>query len=90
MPGAKNQSVTGIFLPCTSGGRAGRWPPCRAVLCASLWPDPVDENCPPGFRDAAALSLCYFAEQVQHDEKLAVLCNNHWSRWIRTKKLEQH
>ncbi len=57
---------------------------CRAVLCASLWPDPVDENCPSGFRDAAALSLCYFAEQLQHDEKLAVLCKNHWTRWIRT------
>jgi putative DNA methylase len=22
---------------------------CRAVLCASLWPDPVDENCPEAF-----------------------------------------
>jgi hypothetical protein len=20
---------------------------CRAVLCAALWPDPADENCPP-------------------------------------------
>ena len=57
---------------------------CRAVLCASLWPDPVDEACPQGFRDAASLALCYFAEQVQHDEKLAALCKNHWTRWIRT------
>ena len=22
---------------------------CRAVLCASLWPDPADPNCPPAF-----------------------------------------
>lgn len=26
---------------------------CRAVICAALWPDPVDENCPVAFRDAA-------------------------------------
>lgn len=57
---------------------------CRAVLCASLWPDPVDDACPQGFRDAAAVAICYFADQVQRDEKLAVLCKNHWARWIRT------
>ncbi|NLF59793.1 MAG: DUF1156 domain-containing protein, partial [Lentisphaerae bacterium] len=22
---------------------------CRAVVCAALWPDPADENCPPEF-----------------------------------------
>ena len=26
---------------------------CRAVLCASLWPDPGDEQCPPSFREIA-------------------------------------
>src|SRR5579864_5118553 len=26
---------------------------CRAVLCASLWPDPADDNCPQLFRDVA-------------------------------------
>src|SRR5262245_31774977 len=26
---------------------------CRAVLCASLWPDPADERCPESFRDVA-------------------------------------
>jgi adenine-specific DNA methylase len=26
---------------------------CRAVLCASLWPDPADPNCPDSFRVAA-------------------------------------
>lgn len=30
---------------------------CRAVLCASLWPDPADELCPPLFRDAARKSM---------------------------------
>lgn len=27
---------------------------CRAVTCAALWPDPVDENCPTEFRAVAA------------------------------------
>jgi len=26
---------------------------CRAVICASLWPDPVDELCPANFRKVA-------------------------------------
>src|SRR5246127_116218 len=26
---------------------------CRAVLCAALWPDPADPNCPDSFRAAA-------------------------------------
>src|SRR5213595_846972 len=26
---------------------------CRAVLCATLWPDPADTNCPPAFLDVA-------------------------------------
>jgi putative DNA methylase len=26
---------------------------CRAVVCASLWPDPADPNCPKSFREAA-------------------------------------
>lgn len=26
---------------------------CRAIICASLWPDPADKNCPPVFRESA-------------------------------------
>src|SRR3989338_3073117 len=26
---------------------------CRAVICASLWPDPADPNCPEKFRQKA-------------------------------------
>ena len=26
---------------------------CRAVICASLWPDPADEHCPSAFEEAA-------------------------------------
>src|SRR5260370_2481973 len=48
---------------------------CRAVICAALWPDPADENCPPAFIKAAKqamrdcgrsnLNLCS-AESMQH------------------------
>lgn len=57
---------------------------CRAVLCAALWPDPADENCPPAFREVAALALNWFAEQVRSDANLAKLCADHWTRWVRT------
>src|SRR5437660_1136529 len=57
---------------------------CRAVICAALWPDPVDKNCPQSFRDAAAKVLCDFAEKVRSDRDLAGLCQNHWTRWNRT------
>lgn len=30
---------------------------CRSVLCGMLWPDPVDENCPPLFREKARLLM---------------------------------
>src|SRR5512143_2809105 len=57
---------------------------CRAVLCAALWPDPADENCPQAFRDVAATALAYFADQVRTDPDLAKLCADHWTRWVRT------
>lgn len=37
---------------------------CRAVICAALWPDPADENCPQAFRDQAAGRITAFAEKV--------------------------
>src|SRR5882724_6200973 len=30
---------------------------CRAVILAALWPDPVDPNCPEGFRREAAARM---------------------------------
>ena len=57
---------------------------CRAVLCASLWPDPADEHCPQAFRDAAATALVAFAEQVRTNTNLAQLCASSWTRWSRT------
>ena len=37
---------------------------CRAVICASLWPDPADELCPPAFREAAVEQIRQFANRV--------------------------
>jgi adenine-specific DNA methylase len=36
---------------------------CRAVICAALWPDPVDPQCPAGFRTAAAEQLHRWARE---------------------------
>ena len=38
---------------------------CRAVACATLWPDPADACCPDSFRDAAIKILCLSDERVQ-------------------------
>lgn len=37
---------------------------CRAVICASLWPDPADELCPQAFREAAVVILKAFAQRA--------------------------
>ncbi|MGH8023451.1 MAG: DUF1156 domain-containing protein, partial [Limisphaerales bacterium] len=49
---------------------------CRAVICAALWPDPADENCPSAFRKAAAKIILDFAKKIIADTKLA---NEHCS-----------
>ena len=43
---------------------------CRAVICAALWPDPADENCPQAFRTAAARLITEFAEKVYNTNAL--------------------
>lgn len=48
---------------------------CRAVICASLWPDPADELCPQAFRDKALESIKAFAQKVVVDPKLAASCH---------------
>lgn len=37
---------------------------CRAVICASLWPDPADPLCPPAFREAAVKHIKAFAARA--------------------------
>src|SRR3954468_14522772 len=43
---------------------------CRAVICASLWPDPADPLCPQSFRDSAAGVLSQFAGSVYNKASL--------------------
>ncbi len=37
---------------------------CRAVVCAALWPDPADEFCSEGFREAARKIMLQWARQL--------------------------
>ena len=36
---------------------------CRAVVCASLWPDPGDKICPPRFIEAAKRLMAYWGKE---------------------------
>ena len=55
---------------------------CRAVICASLWPDPADENCPQAFRDAAARLMTEFAEKVYNTTSLhATASKESFGQW---------
>lgn len=49
---------------------------CRAVICASLWPDPADPACPQSFREAALCRLVELARRVCGQGKIqtANLC----------------
>ncbi len=38
---------------------------CRAVICASLWPDPADELCPEAFKDVARQRMLDWARYQQ-------------------------
>ncbi|MBW7864501.1 MAG: DUF1156 domain-containing protein [Candidatus Hydrogenedentes bacterium] len=50
---------------------------CRAVLCAALWPDPVDPLCPQAFRDAAAAAVNGFAKSVCESEAVLKILGDH-------------
>lgn len=55
---------------------------CRAVICAALWPDPVDPNCPPQFRKEAAQLITQFAKQAATSKELAETCApDTWQKW---------
>ncbi|MEA5563667.1 DUF1156 domain-containing protein [Planktothrix agardhii] len=55
---------------------------CRAVICASLWIDPVDELCPQVFRDQAVEIITKFAKKVATEKDLANHCSTeNWSKW---------
>jgi putative DNA methylase len=51
---------------------------CRAVICASLWIDPVDELCPQIFRDQAVEIITKFAQKAAAD---GCCSPENWSKW---------
>jgi len=61
---------------------------CRAVICAALWPDPADANCPQAFRDAAAQRIMDFARRADGDMKLLATSSEEGkARWAAMMKL---
>ncbi len=55
---------------------------CRAVLCAALWPDPADKECPQEFRTEACRLLSEFARLAASDKALAAKCSKEaWIKW---------
>ncbi len=55
---------------------------CRAVICAALWPDPVDLHCPQRFRDEASRLINEFARKAISDKELAAHCSHEsWTKW---------
>ncbi|MDS1348439.1 DUF1156 domain-containing protein [Planktothrix agardhii] len=55
---------------------------CRAVICASLWIDPVDSLCPQRFRDQAVEIITKFARKAATDKDLADHCpTENWDKW---------
>src|SRR6202034_2076508 len=62
---------------------------CRAVICAALWPDPVDPLCPQEFRDRAAQIITEFAKNAARKNELAKNCESDtWARWLCLAKPE--
>jgi putative DNA methylase len=55
---------------------------CRAVICASLWPDPVDPLCPQSFRDKASKIISDFARAAVASKELGGSCDPEtWIKW---------
>lgn len=55
---------------------------CRAVICAALWPDPVDPSCPVAFRKKAAAEMQQWAT---HDRQ-ALLSEESRPRFEKARK----
>ena len=49
---------------------------CRAVLLATLWPDPADSSCPDSFVDAVARARTEWHALLIKDRELAALCSD--------------
>lgn len=62
---------------------------CRAVLCAALWPDPVDSLCPQKFRDDACRLINAFAANAVSDKALAQSCSHDtWKKWQALQRVD--
>lgn len=62
---------------------------CRAVICASLWPDPADPLCPQEFRKQAAHIITEFAKKAVTDKALADHCSSDtWRKWNKLARQE--
>lgn len=59
-----------------------RRPPaaCRAVLAATLWPDPCDSACPEAFIEEARRLLLQLTTESSADRSLAELLGSQWQR----------
>ncbi len=56
---------------------------CRAVICASLWPDPADELCPENFRKIAREQMSIWAKH-----HLGLLSGKSMARFVAISKNE--
>lgn len=54
---------------------------CRAVLCAALWPDPIDELCPESFRETAKNLMLSWAR-----DHLKLADEESEKRWVAIQK----
>ena len=61
---------------------------CRAVICASLWPDPADPLCPQSFRDRAAELIFRFATAAASNKELGESCDH--ETWIKWQAMAKH
>ena len=57
---------------------------CRAVICASLWPDPADGLCPDMFRKVAREQMTNWAKN-----HLDLISEDSWSRFMTISKDER-
>jgi putative DNA methylase len=54
---------------------------CRAVICASLWPDPADELCPAMFRNVAREQMTKWAK-----DHLNLVSEDSWGQFVAISK----
>ena len=56
---------------------------CRAVLAATLWPDPVDDLCPIAFRTQASDALRQYAAAVGESRGPAAIVEGDLAYWLK-------